>query len=207
MKLSSPSNRKVRPSEIKITQKYSTRADQNPPPAPVHRAVPNNYLCPVDLDFTWMTTVLRYAAYNITHMKWNKGTTESYCKSCAIPDKAINKMYAQFNQMNLSLDKKGVMVQSNNYITFIWLSIVPMCAWIDAGMRHSFHRIVHRIMLTLEDVFTYEVKNSTFEELVNPYLTEIQNLRLHWVHKKTLPKMLWLSKDELGFSRIACFIY
>ena len=60
--LSFPSNRKVRPSEIKLTQKYPTRADQNSPPASVHRAVLNNYLCPVDLIFTWMTTVSRYAA-------------------------------------------------------------------------------------------------------------------------------------------------
>ena len=66
--------------------------------------------------------------------------------------------------------------------------MVAMCSWIDAGMHHIFHGIVHRIILTMEDVFTYEDKNSIFEELVNPYLTEIRNLRLDWLHIKIVPK-------------------
>ena len=99
-------------------------------------------------------------------------------------------MYAAFNQMNPSLDKEGIMVQSNNYIPFVWLSVVPMCAWIDAGMHHIFHGIVARNMLIMEDVFTHKDKNSTFQELVNLHLMEIQHLRLDWLHVKTLPKTL-----------------
>ena len=87
-------------------------------------------------------------------------------------------MYATFNKRNPSLDKEGVMVHSNDYIPFVWISIVTMCAWIDAGMHHIFHGIVARIMLTMEDVFTHEDNNSTFQELVNPRLMEIRNLRL-----------------------------
>ena len=116
-------------------------------------------------------------------------------------------MYARFNQMNPNLDKEGVMVQSNDYISFVWLSIVPVCAWIYAGMYHIFHEIVARIMLTMEDVFTHEDTNSTFQELVNPRLMEIRNLRLDWLHVKTLPKTMWLAEDELGFARIAPYIY
>ena len=59
----------------------------------------------------------------------------------------------------------------------------------------------------MEDVFTHEDNNSTFQELVNPYLTEIRNMRLDWLHIKILPKTLWLADDKLGFERIACFIY
>ena len=120
-----------------------------------------------------MTTVLRYAAHSITHMKWNKGTTESYYKSCVIPERAIDQMYAKFNHVDPSLDTEGVMVQSNDYIPFVWLSVVPMCAWIDCDMHHLFHGIVARIMLIMEDVFTHEDKNSTLQELVNLRLMEI----------------------------------
>ena len=124
----SPSNRKVRPSEIKLTQKDPTRADKNSPPAPVHRSVPNNYLCPVDLDFTWMTTILRYAAHNITHMKWNKGTAESYCKSCAIPERAIDQMYVNSTTWTQVLTKKESWY--NQTITYHlfgypWFQFVP----------------------------------------------------------------------------------
>ena len=100
----------MRPSEIRITQKYPTGADGNSPPTHSHRSVPNNYLCPVKLDFTWMTTTLKCAAHNSIYKEWNNGTTESYCKSCTIPESAINKMYTQFNQTNSSLDKEGVVV-------------------------------------------------------------------------------------------------
>ena len=133
-------------------------------------------------------------------MKWNKGSTESYCKSCAIPDRAIDQMYVKFNQTDPSLDEEGVVVQSKDYIPFVWLSMVPMYAWIDADMYHIFHGIVARIMSTMEDVFTHEDNNSTFQELVNPYLMEIRNLRLDCLHLKTLPKTLWLAEDELGSS-------
>ena len=87
-------------------------------------------------------------------------------------------MYAKFNQMDPSLDKEEVMVQSNDYISFVWLSVVPMCAWIDCGMHQLFHGIVARIMLTMEDVFPHKDNNLTFQERVNPRLMAIRNLRL-----------------------------
>ena len=74
-----------------------------------------------------------------------------------------------------------------------------MCAWIDVGMHRIVHGIVHTIMLTMDDAFTYEDNNSTFEELVNPDLIEIRNLYLDWLHVKTLTKTNWLAEDELVF--------
>ena len=59
----------------------------------------------------------------------------------------------------------------------------------------------------MEKVFTAEDKNTTFEDVVNPYLLEIQALRLDWLHMKSLPKTNWLAEDELGFSRISSFVY
>ena len=70
-----------------------------------------------------------------------------------------------------------------------------------------FHGIVHNIVLTTEDVSAYKDKNSTFEEIVNPYLMEIQNLRLDWLHVKTLQKTKWLAEDRLVFflkSPVSC---
>jgi hypothetical protein len=89
----------------------------------------------------------------------------------------------------------------------MWRSIVSMCAWIDAGMHHIFHSIVATIMMVTEEVFAGEAKQAPFEDLINPYLLSIQELRLYWLHVKTLPKTLWLAEDELWFSRILLFAY
>ena len=62
-------------------------------------------------------------------------------------------------------------------------------------------------MLVMEEVFTDEDKKTTFEDIVNPCLLEIQALRLDWLHMKSLPKAQWLAEDELGFARISCFAY
>ena len=209
MKSASASNNKVKTSEFPMTSKYPTMANSSStsPPVPLHRPVPSNHLRPVELEFFWLAAVLRFAAHNIIYQRWNKGTTQAYLKSCCVPDRAIDRMYAKFNKMSEDEDKDGKMVNSNEYIPFIWLSSVTMSTWIDAGMHHIFHGIVARIMLLMEEVFTDEDKKSTFEDIVNPYLLEIADLRLDWMHVKPLPKTMWLAEDDLGFSRILCFAY
>ena len=209
MKSSSVSNKKVKNAEFKMTEKYPTLANLSAtsPPVPLHRPVPTNHLRPVELEFFWLVAVLRFAAHNIIYERWNKGTTQAYLKSCCVPDRAIDRMYTKFNKMSEDEDKDGVMVQSDDYIPFIWLSKVTMSTWIDAGMHHIFHGIVARIMLLMEEVFTDEDKKTTYEDIVNPYLLEIKALRLDWMHVKTLPKTQWLAEDELGFARIMCFAY
>ena len=77
-----------------------------------------------------------------------------------------------------------------------------MSAWIDAGMHHLFHGVVHRIMLEMKNVFTDKARQTPFENLANPHLQEIVSLRLDWMHVKQFPKTMWLAEDELGFSRI-----
>ena len=209
MKSSSNANAKVKNAEIITTEKYPTSADLSPgsPPVPVYRPVPTNHLRPVELQFVWLVAVIRFTAHNIIYTGWNKGTTKSYLKSCCVPDRVIDNVYAKFKQVNANENLVGNIVQSNDYIPFIWLSKILMSTWIDAGMHHIFHGIVARIMLVVEDVFTDEEKKSTFEDLVNPYLLELMSLRLDWLHVKTLPKTHWLAEDELGMSRIMCFVY
>ena len=207
MKSSSPANKKVKGSEIKTTDKYPTSCDPSSPAHPLHRPVPTSHLRPVELDYLWMVCALRFAAHNVIHHMWNKGTTFSYLKSCAIPDRVTDKLYTRFNKMDPSNDDEGVEVASNEYVPFVWLSIVCIGAWIDAGMHHVFHGVVARIMVLMEDVMTKEDKKTTFEDIANPHLAEIGSLRLDWLHVKTLPKKQWLAEDELGYSRICCFVY
>ena len=90
--------------------------------------------------------------------------------------------------MNKNENANGDIVLSEVYIPFAWLSCVPMRTWLEAGIHHMFHGVVARIMLVMEKVFTEEDNNSTFEDVVNPYLLEIQALRLDWLHVKSLQK-------------------
>ena len=207
MNSNSISNKKVRAPEITPVDKYPTSCDPGSPPFPMHRPVPTDHLRPKELDFLWMVCALKFAAHNIIHHRWNKGVTTSYLKSCAIPDRVTNKLYSRFNKMDPSHDDEGVEVASNDYVPFVWLSIVCIGAWIDAGMHHVFHGVVARIMVLMEDVMTKEDKKTPFEDIVNPHLAELQSLRLDWLHVKTLPKRQWLAEDELGFSRVAPFVY
>ena len=82
-----------------------------------------------------------------------------------------------------------------------------MVSWIDAGMHHVFHGIVAWIMLEMETVLAGEDRKGPFEDVINPYLLGIQELRLDWLHVKSLPKTQWLAEDEVGFSRIITFAY
>ena len=83
---SSQANKKVKASEIKLTQDYPTTVHPNSPPQPPDRGVPINYLKPVELDFEWMLCALRYAAHNVLYCGWKTGRTKAYCRSGTIPD-------------------------------------------------------------------------------------------------------------------------
>jgi len=58
--MASPSNTnmKVKPLEIKLTEKYPTASDPMSPTHPLHRDVPVNYLKPVQLSVEWMLCAL-----------------------------------------------------------------------------------------------------------------------------------------------------
>ena len=105
-----------------------------------------------------MLAALRFAAHNVVHFRWNKGMTKSYLRICAIPDRVTNTMYDHLNNMEDPEERTEATEQSNEYVPFVWLSIVSTSAWIDAGMYHIFHGIVTGVMLAMEDVFTKEDK-------------------------------------------------
>ncbi|KAL7528777.1 LOW QUALITY PROTEIN: hypothetical protein ACHAWF_002696 [Thalassiosira exigua] len=62
-------------------------------------------------------------------------------------------------------------------------------------------------MKTLEAFMTTHKTKTTFDDLINPYLLQLQELRLSWCHIQTMPKTKWICDDELGFCRISLFAY
>ena len=207
MQSDSTANKKIKPPELTQTDKYPLSAHSRSPLYPPTRPVPVGHLRPLELDFFLLIVAVKFAAFNIIHAGWNKGTTLSYLKSCAIPDPVINKLFSKFSKMDPCEDEGGIAVNSTDYIPYVWRSGIPMDAWIDAGMHHVFHGVVARVMLEMEDVLSGEDRKTTFHDLVNPYLLELRSLRLDWAHIKTFPKTMWLAEDELGFARISLFVY
>ena len=209
--MSSPSkaNQKVRPSEIRTTEKYPTTVHEGSPSHPLCREVPVTHMKPVEQSFEWLLCALRFAAHNVLHDKWNKGVTSSYLKSCAVPDRVIDVMqkHVKNNAPTQDANAFNPADDPEYWIPYIWRSVVGISAWIDAGMHHIFHGVVARTMLAVEEAFTHDLKKTEFENLVNPHLLEIASLRLDWLHLKPLPKTQWLAEDELGFSRISVFAY
>ena len=82
---------------------------------------------------------LHYAARNVLYCGWKKGTAIAYCCSSAIPDRVTDRMYHRFHSMSKEDDTDGDAVETNKYVSYVWLSIISMSAWIDAGMHHIFH--------------------------------------------------------------------
>ena len=124
----------------------------------MYRSVPTNHLRPVELQFAWFLTAIRFTAHNIIYSGWNKGMTKSYLKSCCVPDRVINKVYTKFKDISKNENIERNSEHSNDHIPFIWLSTILMSTWIDAGMHHIFHGVVARIMLALESIFADEEK-------------------------------------------------
>jgi len=155
-----------------------------------------------------MSSALKFAAHNVVHGGWYKGNTRAYLSSCAIPERVVDRLYHHLGRLEDSEDTdKATELFEAAAPNVIRQTIVPMFTWIEAGMHHVFHGVVARIMLLMEEVFASEDKKTPFEDLINPYLLGIEELRLDWLHVKTLPKTQWLAEDELGFSRILTFAY
>ena len=114
----------------------------------------------------------------------------SYLKSCAVPDRVIKAIHEHINN-NVPSKNANVpdpLVDTEDWIPYIWRSVVAISAWIDAGMHHIFHGIVARIMLAVEEAFKSKDKQTEFKNLVNPHLLDIASLQLDWLHVKSLPK-------------------
>ena len=208
MESTSPAINKVMTSELRITTKYPTKSDQNAPCPPANRGVSEKFLKPVRMSFEFMSSAIKFAAHNVVHGGWYKGNTKAYLSSCAIPERVVDRLYHHLGRLEDSEDTdKATELFEAAAPNVIRQTIVPMFTWIEAGMHHVFHGVVARIMLLMEEVFASEDKKTPFEDLINPYLLGIEELRLDWLHVKTLPKTQWLAEDELGFSRILTFAY
>ena len=69
-------------------------------------------------------------------------------------------------------------LKMGDHIPEVWMSDVTMSAWIETGMHQLFQGIVASIMIAMDDLLTSEKRATSFYLLVNPYLIEIQCLRL-----------------------------
>jgi len=97
--------------------------------------------------------------------------------------------------------------QSSNVVPTLWYNPMLMNSYLDCGMHLVFHDIVAYCVERIEEFMVDQGLTQKFERLVNPYLIDIQALRLDWCKIKFLPKRQWLAENELAFSRIIPFVY
>ena len=89
----------------------------------------------------------------------------------------------------------------------IWDCGMPLEWFVDVGM-HMIFRGVTKDCIELMSGFMKDHKLETkFHEMINPFLLDIQAMRLDWCRVKPLPNTQWLAEDEMGLARIFPFVY
>ena len=84
---------------------------------------------------------------------------------------------------------------------------MPLECFVDVGM-HMIFRGVTKDYIELMSGFMKDHKLETkFHEMINPFLLDIQAMRLDWCQVKPLPNKQWLAEDEMRLARIFPFVY
>ena len=218
METLSPSAENIIPPEL-----YPTSCHPESPPIPEDRPMRASFIRPRRMTFDWLRSAVNLAEHNVRTKFWNKGVMVDYLKTCCVPEKVRDLIWGKYNKKRTTADRNlrasVANVEMNQQVhcdattnvvscvPMLWNSSIILDAFIDAGMHHLFHGIVADVMAAAHEFMTHHNLLASFERLVNPYLIELQVLRLDWCRMKCLPKKQWLAEDELGFSRILPFIY
>ena len=129
---------------------------------------------------------MRYAAHNVRKGTWTKPTMEAYLTSCCVPDKVSKDVWKYCSEKIPEFMEND----DERYIPYIWLSTMPMSAFIETVMHLLFHGIVASIMNVMDRFMSDHGTKTAFEARVNPHIAEIVHLRLEWLKLKPVPKKM-----------------
>ena len=76
----------------------------------------------------------------------------------------------------------------NSCVPRMWESNIVMESYLDCGMHLTFRGVVSDNIELVRSFMSDHGLESKFNHLVNPFLLDIQSLRLPWCHMKYFPK-------------------
>ena len=204
--------------KIKPPEHYPRRTEDEAPIAPLGRATGITHILPVKQDFEWLVQALNYAAYHVDRGLWNKGNMEAYLRTCAMSKRVRDQLWAFVKkgspeEMIESIDGEidtghaPIMTSATSYMPKIWHSRLTINSFIDCAMHLIFHGVLATLVEVIDAFMTDQKLGSAMEKTINPFMLELQSLRLEWCHAKPLPKKQWLAKNELALARILPFVY
>ena len=180
----------------------------NTPTPPENRSADELQHMPMNQSFGWLRKGLLYAFHNSTvgdrRARWNKTNIETYLKSMAIKQKAIETLWRSVIHQRSNPNSDTL-----QFVPYLWNieHVLPMERFINSPMHLLFHGIVDDVMKLVHRFMSKYKKLETFERFVNVHLLKIETFRLGWCKLRKLPKAFWLAEDILGFCRIMPCIY
>ena len=205
--------KKIKPPEL-----YPRRTDANAPVAPRGRATGITYIQPVKQNFEWLVQALNYAAYHVDRGLWNKGNMDAYLRTCAIAKRVRDQLWVVVKNVSpeeviesvdgeIDTGHAPIMTGTTSYMPKKWRSRLNINCFIDCAMHLIFHGVLATLVEVIDDFLTDQKLGTALPKISNPFLLELESLRLEWCKAKPLPKKQWLAENELALARILPFVY
>ena len=204
--------------KVPTPEDYPRQCHPESPSVPRGRPMGARSVLAKKLSFEWMREVTLFAEHNVRTKFWKKKVMTGYLRTCAISENVQNYIWSKHNPKKrrrvCEIDAETVAVENacvidanTDYSDKLWESPIDINAFLEAVMHHLFHGCVADIYKLADDFMKDHNFGAGFEKKVNPYLIEIQSLRLEWFKTKKVPKAQWLAEDELGYARLLPFVY
>ena len=202
--------------------RYPQECHPDSPAIPMNRPMGASTIPPVKQSFLWLCQAVTLAEHNVRASFWKKGVLTAYLRSCSIASSVIQRIWTKYNPKKGTHnaisqaeddddseidDGSTADTMIDSCVPRMWEANIVMDSYLDCGMHLIFHGVVSDIVELARSFMSDHGLESKFNRLVNPFLLDVQSLRLPWCHMKYFPKKQWLAEDELGLSRIMPFIY